>query len=68
VEWFKTGLNPWFMDQISSKSFLENPYFDGEKISKEFSDMIHSKNANDLIWKYWSYIHINWWMNSKLSN
>jgi asparagine synthase (glutamine-hydrolysing) len=64
TEWFKTDLNEWFVSQISSKSFIENPYFDGDKMSKEFLKMIESDKADNYKWKYWAYIHVNYWLNN----
>lgn len=64
TEWFKTDLNEWFVSQISSKSFIENPYFDGDKMSKEFLKMIESDKADIYKWKYWAYIHVNYWLNN----
>ena len=64
TQWFKTDLNEWFVSQISSKSFIENPYFDGDKMSKEFLKMIESDKADNYKWKYWAYIHVNYWLNN----
>jgi len=64
TQWFKTDLNEWFVSQISSKSFIENPYFDGDKMSKEFLKMIESDKADNYNWKYWAYIHVNYWLNN----
>ena len=61
IEWFKSDLRDWFCDQISSQSFLENPYFDGKKIKQEFSSTIDTGDAWKYTWKYWSHIHLSWW-------
>ena len=64
TQWFKKELNKWFINQITSKNFLENPYFEGEKISQDFIKVINSDNASDYEWKYWRYIHVNYWLNN----
>lgn len=64
TQWFKKELNTWFINQITSKNFLENPYFEGEKISQDFIKVINSDNATDYEWKYWAYIHVNYWLNN----
>ena len=64
TQWFKKELNTWFINQITSKNFLENPYFEGEKISQDFIKVINSDNASDYEWKYWRYIHVNYWLNN----
>ena len=64
TQWFKKELNTWFINQITSKNFLENPYFEGEKISQDFIKVINSDNASDYEWKYWAYIHVNYWLNN----
>ena len=64
TQWFKKELNTWFINQITSKSFLENPYFEGKKISQDFIKVINSDNASDYERKYWQYIHVNYWLNN----
>ena len=63
-EWFKTDLNEWFIKQIKSKSFLENPYFDGKAISNEFLNVLNTEKAEDYKWKFWAYTHVNYWLDN----
>ena len=62
TQWFKTDLNEWFIAQITSDSFLQNPFFDGKKISKDFIEVLNSDKAEDYEWKYWPYVHVNYWL------
>lgn len=63
TEWFQSELKDWFLSQITSSSFKENPYFDGEQISAEFMAALDSNTADRYKWKFWSYIHVNYWLN-----
>ena len=62
TQWFKTDLKEWFIAQITSDSFLQNPFFDGKKISKDFIEVLNSDKAEDYEWKYWPYVHVNYWL------
>jgi len=64
IEWFKHDLNDWFHDQINSASFQSNPYFDGREVQKEFAKTIGTDEAWKYNWKYWSHIHLSWWLKS----
>ena len=64
TEWFQTDLKDWFLEQINNKAFLDNPYFNGHQLRQEFMDKIKSKEADKYKWKYWAYIHVNYWLNN----
>jgi len=61
IDWFQAELNDWFIKEITSQSFYENPYFDGPKVSREFLEALNSEKVDDYMWKFWSYVHVNYW-------
>ena len=61
LEWFTNELKDWFLAEINSKAFLENPFFDGPTINREFTAALDKGNLEGFKWKFWSYIHVNRW-------
>ncbi|KGE86622.1 MAG: asparagine synthase (glutamine-hydrolyzing) [Flavobacteriaceae bacterium] len=62
TEWFQTDLKDWFLKQINSSEFLNNPYFDGKALNKEFTKKLDSADADTYKWKFWAYIHVSHWL------
>ena len=67
IDWFKGPLKDWMLEQMNQKEFLENPYFDGIQLNKDFIKFLDNPKPqwNDA-WKFWGPIHIAWWMKKKV--
>jgi asparagine synthase (glutamine-hydrolysing) len=64
VDWFKRDLKDWMLLQMQSDSFLNNKYFDGEILKKEYEDYLASDNEDwGTPWKFWPPVHLAWWLN-----
>lgn len=56
--WMKGPLRPWLVDQVSSRSFTENSFFDGKSTAATVREYPDSINENDI----WAKVHIAWWL------
>ena len=62
-EWFKKELRPWIMSVFSSKSFGKRPYFNQQKIIKEYSSYCRAPvGAHTNSFHIWQWLHLELWL------
>ena len=64
-EWFKTDLKEWLTDQINSRDFMTNDYFDGKLIKNQYNYFLQKKKVTwDDVWRIWPSINFHWWLHN----
>jgi len=65
IDWFKGPMFDWMSDIVNDHSFIESPYFDGEKIKKDFNSYnsiaVEDKKKWDIIGGFQGPICVSWW-------
>lgn len=66
VEWFRSSLKDWMMDQMNTSVFRNSEYFNGSQLKTEYELFLNKKNPE---WveanKFWAPVHIAWWANNQ---
>jgi asparagine synthase (glutamine-hydrolysing) len=68
VEWFRGPLREFMLREMSNTEFLQNKYFDGQKIKNDFAAFLQTDRPQwDAAWAFWPPVHLSWWLrNNKI--
>jgi asparagine synthase (glutamine-hydrolysing) len=60
--WLNKPLKDWVLDTSSSRSFLENPFFDGTGLSNSIRSALEHGGESLNEQRIWPALHLAWWM------
>jgi len=63
VDWFRGELKDWMLEQMNTFEFVNNTFFDGNKIKNDFIKFLKKDNPQwNEAWRFWPPVHIAWWI------
>jgi asparagine synthase (glutamine-hydrolysing) len=65
IDWYRGHLKEFMLDQMNSRSFLDDDLIEGNVVRDDFERFITEPNPQwDRAWKFWGPVHFNWWKNN----
>lgn len=66
-DWLLGPMRDWFQDQLNSKAFIGNKYFDGRALRQKYSRLTPDSKNDWNEREIWPCIHVTWWQNNRNS-